>query len=92
MSSVYDQNLPQAFPWRVRLMSGQINRRVEALTRASRSDVPNLSSFAVTADAKPGWTYLWLSDVSARFLIENGWLQMSDLGPRSVYWPNDPNF
>lgn len=79
MASIYDEYLPHAFPIRVKLMRHQVNRRVNALSRADRTDVPNLSSFAVSTDPTSDFNWLWLSQVSFNFLVANNWLRPDDM-------------
>jgi hypothetical protein len=77
MTSNYDRCLPVAFPYLVEVPHSVAKEAVQALVYL-RSDVPNLSSFAVTADARMGWTKLWLSTVSLKWLgMEEGNNQLS---------------
>lgn len=65
--SIYRAVLPEIFPTGVTIPMLDVKEFVDILM----SD-PRGSSFAVTADAKPGFRNLWLSPTSHSRLIDAG--------------------
>jgi len=73
----YGEQLPNAFPYVVKLTRKQAQEAVAALMDDDRQDVQLGSSFAITIDYSTYMNYLWMSEATFAFcynaMLEGMW-------------------